>query len=248
MLFSSGFSPMHSSGPGDGLVVGVGLGDVAVPVGVEAPVKILADVTASAVPPGVTAVLAAPAVVLSLGVGVGVGVGASLGLGVWAGAGAGAGAAVPVPEPAVVPVPVFVPAVVPVPVPVVVPVPVPVVPVPEPVVPVPVPVVPVPVPVVPVPVVGVPVVDTSLHCGLVVLTADIRAWAGIGAWAVAAAAPDPAWFKVVTVTMPKLDADTTRKPPAATLTAGRTCGKRIERPALPVRCFRNESSVGVAIC
>lgn len=41
----------------------------------------------------------------------------------------------------------------------------------------------------------------------------------------------PAGAEVAAATMPKLDADTTRKPPAARLTAGRTCGKRMK--ALP---------------
>lgn len=41
----------------------------------------------------------------------------------------------------------------------------------------------------------------------------------------------PVWLEVAIVTMPKLDADTTRNPPAARLTAGRTFGKRMK--ALP---------------
>lgn len=42
----------------------------------------------------------------------------------------------------------------------------------------------------------------------------------------------PAWACSTTLTTLKLEADITRKPPAARVTAGRTCGMRMKGPAL----------------
>lgn len=90
---------------------------------------------------------------------------------------------------------------------------------------------------------------TGLHCWLVApLTADVFACAVCASTACAAAAEPsdgPAWLEVTAVATPKLDADTTRNPPAARLTAGRRCGIRIKALPLSLRCFRNESS-GIA--
>lgn len=88
------------------------------------------------------------------------------------------------------------------------------------------------------------------------LTADVRACA---VWPCPASAPAalntaglldaPASPEVAAVTMPKLEAETTRKPPAARLTAGRTCAIRMKAVSLPVRrCFCGTSfQYGVAI-
>ena len=54
----------------------------------------------------------------------------------------------------------------------------------------------------------------------------------------AAGTPDtPACPDVAAATTPKLEADTTRKPPAARLTVGRTCEKRMKAMPLPGCCF-----------
>lgn len=74
------------------------------------------------------------------------------------------------------------------------------------------------------------------------LTADVRAvWVrsadAAGARMATGPSGAPACPDVVAATMPKLDADTTRKPPAARLTVGRTCGKRMKALPLPGCCF-----------
>lgn len=59
------------------------------------------------------------------------------------------------------------------------------------------------------------------------LLADSCAWMGP-----LAASGTPAWACSTTLTTLKLEADITRKPPAARVTAGRTCGIRMKGPAL----------------
>jgi hypothetical protein len=54
--------------------------------------------------------------------------------------------------------------------------------------------------------------------------------------AVVCAAPPAAGAISEAAATPKLVADTTRKPPAAMLIAGRTCAKRMKWPAPAVRC------------
>jgi hypothetical protein len=93
-------------------------------------------------------------------------------------------------------------------------------------------------------------------CLVVPLTADVcarpvragAAWARVSARVAADPLDAPACPDVAAATMPKLEADTTRKPPAARLTVGRTCGKRMKALPLPGRCSVGTSlSVGVAI-
>jgi hypothetical protein len=101
------------------------------------------------------------------------------------------------------------------------------------------------------------VVGPFAHACLVVpVKADVcacsvrarTAWGRVSARMAADPLGAPAWPDVAAATMPKLEADTTRKPPAARLTVGRTCGKRMKALPLPGRCSVGTSlSVGVAI-
>ena len=79
-------------------------------------------------------------------------------------------------------------------------------------------------------------------CLVAPLTADVCAvWVrpadAAGARRAAGPSDTPAWPDVAAATMPKLEADTTRKPPAARLTVDRTCGKRMKALPLPGCCF-----------
>jgi hypothetical protein len=84
---------------------------------------------------------------------------------------------------------------------------------------------------------------TVTHCLVAPVTADVCAvWVrsadAVGARRAAGPSDTPAWPDVAAATMPKLEADTTRKPPAARLTVGRTCGKRMKALLLlPGCCF-----------
>ncbi|MBO0802872.1 MAG: hypothetical protein J2P25_07330 [Nocardiopsaceae bacterium] len=81
-----------------------------------------------------------------------------------------------------------------------------------------------------VPLVPLPPAASARACAVWPCACTASAGPTCGATARMAAEPSgsPAWPEAAAATMPKLDAETTRKPPAARLTAGRTCGKRMK--------------------